>query len=208
MPGQIKRLEGEKFGRLTVLSLAGIDDHGAIWSCVCSCGGIKEAASRHLRSGNTQSCGCMQVEAGRATATHGMSNTPTYNSWVGMHDRCKREDHRSWKDYGGRGIYVCARWEKFENFLIDMGIKPSPKHSIDRIDNNGIYDPKNCQWSLMVDQQRNKRSNRLINLHGKEIPITVACEILGIQRGMVYQRIRHGWPDHDALHIPPHGTRG
>ena len=104
--------------------------------------------------------------------THGMSGTPEYQAWIDMKHRCFNPNHKNYLDYGGRGITVCDRWLNLDNFLADMGTKPSPKHSLDRIDNNGDYSPKNCKWSTRVEQNNNTRYNRLITIDDVTLTIT------------------------------------
>ncbi len=150
---------GSSVGRLTVLSIVGKSSNGSnMWSCLCDCGNTVEVISSSLNSGLTQSCGCLYNEIkGRQASTHGMSGTPTYNSWLAMRGRCYYTEHDYYEYYGGRGIKVCDRWlDSFENFLEDMGIKPDGL-SLDRIDNNLDYSPNNCKWSTNSEQGFNTR---------------------------------------------------
>ena len=155
-------LTGRVFGRLTVESQAGIRSHSAIWNCVCSCGNSVVVDGGSLKSGGTSSCGCFRRDANRAKWTkHGHSpesgNSPTYRSWAGLVARCTNPNHHDWRYYGGRGITVCDRWRDFSNFLSDMGEKPENKNSIDRINNDGNYEPGNCRWATQLEQVRNSR---------------------------------------------------
>ena len=118
-----------------------------------------------LKSGQTKSCGCMTVNV-RGTK-HGMSGSSEYGTWRAIRSRCEKPEATSYLYYGGRGIKVCERWrESFENFFADMGLKPTPKHTIDRIDNSGNYEPGNCEWKLMAEQAINKRKFRSVTSHG------------------------------------------
>lgn len=142
------------FGRLKVIALASQPARGhARWFCVCDCGDIVIVDGVHLRRNKIQSCGCILTEIltarNAALAKHGMYGTPTYRSWVAMKSRCKAA-HR--KYYGGRGVTVCSRWKRFENFLEDMGERPTLKHTIDRINGNGHYTKSNCKWSTKKEQ--------------------------------------------------------
>jgi hypothetical protein len=151
-------LTGMKFGRWEVLSLESRSP--SRWNVRCECGTEKVVEQYSLRIGESKSCGCLTVELMTAKQTkHGMYGSPTYIAWAGIIARCTNPKEPSYKNYGGRGISVCDRWRKsFENFYADMGEKPTPKHSIDRINVNWDYDPFNCRWATAKEQARNKRN--------------------------------------------------
>lgn len=156
-------LLGRKFNRLRVIEYTEERfRESVLWKCLCDCGSFCLATSYSLTHGNKQSCGCLQKErASESSSTHEKSSTPEYKIYIGMLTRCYNKNRNRYYRYGGRGIKVCDRWKNsFENFLEDMGERPSKEHSIDRIDNDGDYEPKNCRWTDKYDQAINKQSKR------------------------------------------------
>ena len=174
-------LTDKKFGRLTVLKFANCTNGRTYWICKCKCGKTKEIEAYALKSGQSNSCGCLKKEltAKRNTklkTTHGMTGTRINNIWIQMRNRCQNKNNQAYKYYGDRGITVCYRWNVFENFLEDMGelyanhtIKYSEKQTtIDRIDNEKGYFKENCRWATYKEQNKNKRINRkLLSKAGK-----------------------------------------
>lgn len=151
---------GKKFARLTVMNEAGKNKHGRkLWDCLCDCGKHSVVSGTRIRTGRTKSCGCLQPDTARTRATkHGQHKIREYNIWSSLKQRCENENDKSYSRYGGRGISVCERWkDSFENFLEDMGVSPSNNHSVDRVDNNGNYEPINCKWSTPFEQVTNRR---------------------------------------------------
>lgn len=152
-------LTGRKFDRWEVIRKSDVRiDNRVAWICKCDCGEEKVVISTNLTRGLTKSCGCIRIEK---QIKHGHNTkervSSEYNSWHSMKQRCENPNDDRFQDYGGRGIKVCDRWRFFDNFLADMGEKPSPSHSIDRIDVNGDYEPSNCKWATPKEQQRNTR---------------------------------------------------
>lgn len=152
-------LVGSTFGRLTVVRFADVA-HGSRWECRCACGNTRTVHGSQLTKGATVSCGCWRRT--RKDKGTGPSSTPEYRAWVAMRHRCTDENHADYPSYGGRGIRMCDRWlNSFEAFLADMGPRPTPEHSIDRRDNDSHYEPGNCRWATVEQQNRNKRNTRL-----------------------------------------------
>lgn len=191
---------GHRYGQWTVIARASnrAGVHQAQWLCRCNCGVERVVDGSHLGRGASTSCGCRRVVTVRELfTTHGKSGTPEHRTWKSMIGRCENSRNKRYYLYGGRGISVCKRWRRsFKAFLADMGQRPSPRHSIDRIDNDGNYTPKNCRWATQSQQMRNSRSARLITKDGRTLSIVEWGEVLGIRAETIYARIRRG---HDAL---------
>lgn len=165
------QMAGLRFGYLTVLRLDS-ESHceHAKWICRCDCGLEKSVRGNVLRRGATKSCGCKQSDLLRGTIkSHQCSYTTEYKIWTGIIQRCENENDRGWPKYGGRGVSICPRWRiSFVNFLHDVGPRPSNDFSIDRIDNDGNYEPGNCRWATRSQQAKNRRKRRYVN--GKYLP--------------------------------------
>lgn len=186
---------GNKYGRLLVIEeLPELTKYNRRVRCICDCG--KELASSlgNLRSGHTVSCGCYRAEATVSrSVSHGMSKSGEYKSYHKMIERCYNKEQHYFHRYGGRGIKVCDRWlESFENFLSDMGNKPTPKHTLEREDNDRDYEPSNCSWQLSKEQQNNKENNVRYEYDGIVLTQAQWCEKLNINRGKLVRRLASG----------------
>jgi hypothetical protein len=173
-------LVGQRFGRLVVLRRAGGTQKHPRWRCVCDCGRKTSVQRDNLTNGHTQSRGCLGRDA---TAKHGASGAAEYMAWYGARDRCLNPNHPQFAGYGGRGITVHPRWDDFTMFLADMGPKPSPKHSLDRIENNGNYEPGNCRWATQLQQANNMRSNVFLTLGDRRLTISQWESEIGLRPG-------------------------
>lgn len=184
---------GARFGRLIVLGNDPISDprHYKV-ICKCDCGETGSFLEARLRCGKTKSCGCLSRELTIVRSTkHGACGTKIHRAWMEMLKRCTNKNTKNWCNYGGRGIAVCERWHQFENFLADMGAPPLGA-SIDRIDNNGNYEPGNCRWATWTEQQRNKRSNRPVTAFGQTKTIVEWSLQTGIPRTTIWNRLNRG----------------
>ena len=206
-PITIKRnLTGNKYGRLFVISFACRRRGRTMFVCACSCGSIVEVQSGHLVSGDTKSCGCLKLELVRSRPiTHKLSRTRLYYIWSHMKGRCLRKKDVGWKDYGGRGISICAEWidsfESFRDWAFSRGY--SSTLTIDRIDNNGNYTPDNCRWVTPTINARNKRNNRIIEYQGRRQPISAWAGELGMTESIIRHRISRGYDPVSALLYGP-----
>lgn len=197
---QPENIAGQRFGMLVVERMSHVDG-GAYWHVRCDCGVEKVSAAGNIKK--SQSCGCLC----RRGFKHGDAKigavTPEYRVWVSLIARCTNPSDESYPYYGGRGIKVCDRWlESFENFLADMGRRPSNKMSIERTKNHLGYDPNNCVWATQRQQIRNRRSTVFVLFQGRSIPLYEAAEIAGFDPVLVGDRIRRGWPSHEAIATP------
>jgi hypothetical protein len=197
-----KDISGQVFGYLTVLRENGRTKRNLVrWLCQCECGNQITVDGQSLRLGRTKSCGCQSSAMTSAAITkHGLKHLPEYRVWKAMRDRCNRPNNTQFKDYGGRGIKVCARWNCFPNFLADMGARPSPKHSIDRWpDRDGNYEPNNCRWATASEQCKNKKTSISVTIDNRTQNLTDWVAEFGLKYSTVTARIRRGLSPMDAL---------
>lgn len=144
-----------------------------------------------------------QLIVNRRRLTHGMRNTPEYSAWKAMKHRCLNPRNHVYRLYGGAGITVCERWRKFEHFIADMGRKPSDKHTLDRYPNQkGNYEPGNCRWATMKEQQNNRSNNRLIEWRGETHTVSEWASILKISYQVIWRRLNEGWSTDNAFSLP------
>ena len=207
------KLIGQCFGRLTVLRQAPSRNGHRYWLCRCECGGTCFPTTGGLRSGKTRSCGCLKREPTTSgKLVHGETRrrqgaSPEYNVWRSMRERCYNPKNISYRNYGGRGLQVSPRWRNsYELFLKDVvediGRRPSPKHSIDRIRNDGDYERGNVRWVTREVQRRNSRRIIQVRIGDKIVCLKDACDLCSVSYTLVRGRIRCGWPIEKALATP------
>lgn len=194
-----KRLDltGVRFGNLVAVRYARRDSKNrkTFWLCRCDCGQEVERRLPLLRIGRVKSCGVNGHHwRPRSEVLGAFRSTSEYRSWERMRRRCFEESHDRWKHYGGRGITVCPQWrDDFMQFLSDMGVKPTPKHTIERNDVNGNYEPGNCRWATMAEQARNMRRSVYVEYEGERLLLIDLCARLGLKAGIVRGRMKMGW---------------
>lgn len=205
---KIKDITGQRYGRLCAIGYVGTNYRGnSLWLCLCDCGKSIAVDGCCLRNGNTQSCGCYQksliAEQGKRKRKHGMRNSPEYVVWRNMLLRCEDPNADSYPLYGARGIKVCDEWHSFENFISDVGRRPSKNHSLDRIDNNGNYEKLNVRWVTVKQQANNRRSNRHIEHDGVTRTLAEWADIVGLGYNTLWHRLNVAkWTVERALHVP------
>ena len=190
--------KGDKFNRLTAIKFNRKGKLGEQhWLFKCDCGKEKVICVAHVKRGTTKSCGCLHKEMVIMRNTtdnlkHGKCETGVYKSWDSMKQRCLNENKTTYKDYGGRGITICDRWLKFENFFEDMGDRPDGK-TLDRIDNNLGYSKSNCRWATRKEQANNTRGNHLLTCKDKTQNVTQWAKELEMNYNTLRSRLNRGW---------------
>lgn len=184
-------------GRLTVLAISSRRANRScrFWLCACNCGNFTTVKGSELRGQGTRSCGCLAVERATTHGDSGKNRSPEYRAWAKIKTRCYNAKQSHWPYYGGRGIQVCERWRGqngFENFLTDMGRRPSDKHSIERDDVNGNYESDNCRWATKKEQAGNRRNTLYVVVDGKKIPLKSACVEAGVNYYSARARLKKG----------------
>lgn len=187
-------LTGRVFGRLTVIEFSHLAYGQRFWRCQCECGSETVHRTGRLNIGHVRSCGCLGRDNRDACIVkHGKSKSMEYRTWAAMIARCENKNSKCYSDYGGRGIVVCEAWRKsFEAFLADMGPRPSPKHQIDRIDNNRGYEPRNCRWTTHTENQRRTRKSMMVNHEGRTQCLSAWVEEFGLNYLLTWRRLRRG----------------
>lgn len=193
-----KRIDitGITFNKWTVLKYIGTNSRfQTLYKCKCECGSIRICLGSNIKNGLSKTCGCSWKTA---KVTHGMSKTRIFKIWNNMRSRCSNPNRIDYRFYGGRGIKVCKRWHKFENFYKDMGDGGKSK-SLDRINNNKNYSKENCRWSTRLEQSQNLRSNRILKFEGKKYVASEAARVFNINYSTMMSRLRRGWSIKNAI---------
>ena len=197
--GAKQDLRGRKFGRLLVIEESGRANGGVVWSCECECGNIANVRANHLKRGMIVSCGCYNKEL---MTKHGNSLTKLHQVWANIKDRCLNDNYAHKENYGGRGIGICEEWadsyEAFEEWSLSNGYEEGL--TIDRIDNNGDYEPDNCRWTDMKVQCRNRRNNVILESNGERRCLAEWAEITNQPYMRLSSRHRRGWSDHEVIY--------
>jgi len=199
-------LTGQRFGKLVAISIEKKSDSSTrtYWNCVCDCGGKRVVSNDHLRSGDVTDCGCARKHVSR-WSKHNMYNSRLYGIWSLMKERCCNPKRKEYPNYGGRGICVCEEWKEAKNFIewsLNNGY--SDELTIDRIDNNGNYCPKNCRWISRKEQMQNRRNNHYISFEGKTLTLTQLAKENGLTYSQLYKRLKLGWTLEKAISEPIH----
>jgi len=205
-------LIGKKFGYLTITEVLPDRQHGHLMvDGVCDCGGARRASLSDLekivRKGGTVHCSQRCKLRVNPNKTHGMGGTKFYWVWSDMRRRCEKPNHHAYAYYGGRGISVCDRWRKFENFLADMHPSYVKGLTLDRIDNNGPYSPENCRWATRQVQASNQRSNRLVHTSQGVLTLAEASRRAGVDGNTMKARIERGWQKDRLLDPMPENKK-
>lgn len=219
--GKFIDLKGKRFGRLVVIERSENIGKQIAWLVRCDCGEVKVVTGMHLRGGDTKSCGCfkkdnahmlgtkMGKKIGGKNKTHGSTKSRLYAIWRSMKERCMCPSNTFYSLYGGRGITVCEEWcnsfEVFRDWAIANGYDENALRgqcTIDRIDVDGNYEPSNCRWATLTEQQNNKRNNHNLTYDGETYTIAEWSRIVGINESTIRQRLRYGWDIEDVLRRP------
>ncbi|MDD4154671.1 MAG: hypothetical protein PHT30_04625 [Bacilli bacterium] len=205
MSNKIRNIAGQKFNRLTAIKLVGFTErkNHAIWLFACDCGTQKELVAADVVKGSTKSCGCLRYEM-FCRQKHGGTGTRLYGIWHGMRDRCRNPNCKDYKNYGGRGIKICDEWGEFASFrawALNNGYKDTL--TIDRINNDGNYEPLNARWTIPKIQNINRRNTLWYEINGIKKPLIEWCRILNVKHTTAFERTRRGKLPFLSSEIPP-----
>lgn len=199
---------GDKFNMLTVIGFHGKSREGkkgrCLWLCKCECGNETIVSISNLRNGKTKSCGCLAIKTIiKNSITHGLSKHPLYNVWSTIKARCYNPNDHAYKWYGNRGIKLCKEWWKFKLFY-DWAMTSGYKEglTIDRVDNDGDYSPKNCRWATPEEQANNRKSNHFVIYRNTRLTIADWSKESGVSQVAIWKRLKRGWDIEDALFKP------
>lgn len=206
--GKLIDMTGREFEECVVIKRSdklSKDGKKIFWECECKCGNTFTARGSDIRSGNTKSCGCLVKKKARTRkGAHGQRNSRIYTIWNNMKLRCYNKNQNNYFNYGGRGIKICDEWKNdfttFYNWAIENGY--SDELSIERINNDGDYEPSNCKWANLHEQARNKRNNRFLEHDGKKMIAPDWSKVTGIPEKIIYDRMTKGWDDERVLTQP------
>lgn len=205
-PGNV--YPGDKFNRLTAIRFVGDSPSGnKIWLWLCDCGKEHQAIASTVKSGGTKSCGClMREKIAERNHTHGLRNTPEYRAWASIKTRCNNPNSPPYQDYGGRGIRLCPEWENdVAAFYEHVGPRPTPKHSIERKNNNGHYEPGNVHWATKGEQSTNRRSSHFVKHNDEYITITELARRTGTTTTHIHRVMLAGYTVDEIVDIRNHG---
>jgi hypothetical protein len=208
LPRQAKDITGQRFGRLIALGPVGRNRHGnLLWICRCDCGNETTVSAITLRAEHTRSCGCLSSDTtSQRNYIHGKTHTHIYNVWAGIKARCFDVNSRFFADYGGRGITLWPEWiddfAAFFAYVVSLPHFEEDGYTLDRIDNDGNYEPGNLRWATWMEQARNRRSSRLISVNGETRTAAEWSEISGIASGTIRYRLKVGWSEVAAVFGP------
>lgn len=197
-----ENITGQKFGKLTAVRFAYVMPSGhAVWEFKCECGKYKRSLIANIKRNLMASCGCAskELKVARLIKSKSLRKDAIWRIYKGVIARCTNPNRHNYKDYGGRGIYVCKRWlDSFDNFVSDLGPRPDG-YSLDRIDNDGPYSPENCRWASAKEQQNNRRCTKFIEHEGRKMTLTDWANHANVSIAALRYRIKQGWPLGEAL---------
>lgn len=187
-------IPGSRYGRLVALHPSGKRGYRTLWMFRCDCGTEVSIIPKSVRRGLTKSCGCLKSDLARERmTTHGMTGSAEFDIWRAIKARCYNANHGKFSRYGGRGISVCTRWKNsFANFFADMGRRPTPSHSVHRVNNDAGYSPKNCVWATATEQARNKSNSLHITYCGETLTPVQWASRIGISAATIRERLAEG----------------